>query len=269
MLPLPATEQEHPEPMHAVTPLAHLAPVEEAVPAPLFSVVIPACDEECFLPKNLAAIAAAQVSLGEAVEVIVVDNGSHDRTVAIAEDAGAIVVHEPRKCLSAVRNAGARAARGQYLVFVDADSCMSENMLVELRRAMASGRYIGGGMLNVKFDRNSLGIFCSTLAAFPIVMWLRTGMCLFFTHRDDFEAIGGWNEELYALEDVDFAQRLLKHGRTRGKRFKNVWRAQLTTSARKFDEFGDWFIFRKPLTVFRAFRNDRQVAHDIWYRKRR
>ena len=237
---------------------------------PLFSVIIPAYDEENYLPKGLAAIARAQEQLGEPVETIVVDNGSHDRTVTIAEASGARVVHEERKCLSAVRNTGARAATGTYLVFVDADSWMSDNLLVELKRAMDTGKYIGGGMVNVKFDRNSLGIFLSMLMAFPVVLYLRTGMCLFFTHRDTFEAMGGWNEELYALEDVDFAQRLLKFGREHGrKRFKNVWRARLHTSARKFDEFGDWFIFRNPVTVWRAFLNDREIAHDIWYRKRR
>jgi len=251
-------------------PIPDPTPNPDPPPRPLFSVIIPACDEEDYLPIGLAAIARAQAELGEPVETIVVDNGSHDRTVELAEAAGAIVVHEERKCLSAVRNTGARTARGEYFVFVDADSWMSDNLLVELRRVMNTGKFIGGGMVNVKFDRNSLGIFLSMLVALPVVLYLRTGMCLFFTHRDTFEAMGGWNEDLYALEDVDFAQRLLKFGREHGRlRFKNVWRARLHTSARKFDEFGDWFIFRRPGAVWRAFLNDRELAHEIWYRKRR
>lgn len=236
---------------------------------PLFSVVIPAFDEERYLPKCLDAVDAAARRLGQPVEIIVVDNMSHDRTADLARERGATVVQVPEKCLSVIRNRGASAASGQYLVFVDADSCMSENMLLELRKVLDSGRYVGGGVANVRTDRLSLGIVLTFVAALPVALLTRLSCVLFYTTPEAFHAIGGFNENRYAVEDIDFARRLRAYGRTRRLRYKNLLRARVVTSARKFDEFGDWFIFRRPDMVLRAFLNSRKVAHEIWYRRRR
>ena len=92
---------------------------------------------------------------------------------------------------------------------------------------------------------------------------------MFYTTPEAFRAIGGFNEKRYAIEDADFGFRLRRYGRKLGLRYKNLWSARVTTSARKFDEYGDWFIFRRPFMVLRALLNDRHVAHEIWYRRRR
>lgn len=238
---------------------------------PLFSIVIPACDEERLLPRCLDAIAAAAARLGEPIEVIVVDNMSRDRTAVIARQWGARVVQEEAKCLSKIRNRGAREATGTYLVFCDADTFMSSTMLAVLKRIMDSGRYVGGGVGHVRPDRLSLGMVCSCLIFLLFALYyIRTTCTLFYTTPDHFRAIGGFDESLYAVEDVDFGIRLMTWGRQHGLRYKNLFRgAHVVTSARKFDEFGDWFIVRHPMIVWRAFRNDRAVAHEIWYRDRR
>jgi glycosyltransferase involved in cell wall biosynthesis len=236
---------------------------------PAFSIVIPAFDEERYLPKCLDAIDHAAAALGEPVEVIVVDNKSHDRTPEIARERGATVVTAEEKCLSVIRNRGAAAATGRYLGFVDADSLMSENMLVEIKAVLDSGRYVGGGVVNVTTDRMSLGIALHFAAAVPAFLLTRLSGVLFYTTPEAFRAIGGFDESLYAIEDVDFAKRLRAYGRKKGLRYKNLTRAKVVTSARKFDEFGDWFIFRRPGMVVKALLNNRKVAHEIWYRRRR
>jgi glycosyltransferase involved in cell wall biosynthesis len=236
---------------------------------PTFSVIVPAFDEERFLPKCLDAIDAAARRLGKAVEVVVVDNMSHDRTREIALERGSKVIQVEEKCLSVIRNRGAAAASGRYLCFIDADSFMADNMLVEVKKVMDSGRYVGGGVMSVGTDRSSLGIRLSMSMAALAFLLTRTSLVMFYTTPEAFNAIGGFDERLFAIEDADFGRRLKRYGRKQGLRYKNLWSARITTSARKFDEFGDWFIFRRPDLVFRALLNDRRVAHMIWYRRRR
>jgi len=134
---------------------------------------------------------------------------------------------------------------------------------------MDSGCYVGGGVLNVRTDRYSLGILLHFAALLPVALAEGISCTLFYTTREAFDAIGGFDESLYALEDVDFARRLKRMGKQRRQRYKNLLRAGVVTSARKFDEFGDWFVFRHPIKVWRAFRNDRATADEIWYRPRR
>lgn len=236
---------------------------------PLFSIIIPACDEAQFLPACLDAIDRAAELLGETVEVIVADNESRDRTAEIARDRGARIVSVPDKCLSAVRNRGAETASGRYVAFIDADSIMSDNMLVEIRNTMESGRYIGGGVAKVIPDRVSFGMVCSGIAFLPIILWAGVSAVMFYTTADVFCAVNGFDETLYAAEDLDFGRRMKRYGRNKGLKYKNLWRAHVTTSARKLDEFGDWFVIRHPIKVFRLLRNDRKLAHEVWYRRRR
>jgi glycosyltransferase involved in cell wall biosynthesis len=236
--------------------------------APLFSIVIPAYNEANYLPEGLAAIERAVKALVAPVEVILADNQSTDATAAIAREWGARVVTAEPRCIAAVRNAGGHAAQGTYLVFVDADSRMSPNMLVEIRRTLESGKYVGGGVFDMRPDRWSAGI-AATFALLYIGAWLtRISGGLFFTTREAFETIGGFDERLLALEDVDFAKRLKRYGRKKRQRFSHLRSATLHTSVRKFDTFGDWYIFRNPWKIIQCMRNDPRTADEIWYKHR-
>jgi len=236
---------------------------------PTFSIVIPACDEERYLPACLDAIDRAAGRLGEPVEVIVADNASLDRTAAVAGERGAQVVRVAEKCLSIVRNRGAEPATGKYLVFIDADSVMSDSMLVEVKRVMDSGRYVGGGVSNVRPDRMTVGLACSTIAFLPVILWAGVSAVMFYTTPEAFRAVGGFDETRYAVEDLEFGRRLKRYGRARGLKYKNLWREYVTTSTRKLDEFGHWFLIRHPIKVCKLLRNDRDIAHEMWYRRRR
>ena len=91
----------------------------------LISVAIPAFNEEKLLPQTLAAVEKAQTAFTERgweTEVVVCDNNSTDATAKLAEAAGARVVFEPVNQISRARNADGNAARGDWIVFLDADS---------------------------------------------------------------------------------------------------------------------------------------------------
>ena len=111
-----------------------------------YSIIIPAYNEACELPATLESIRQAQKPCGAwAGEVIVVNNASTDATAAIAEAAGVRVVFEEEHKISRVRNTGARAAGGKYLVFLDADTVMESGLLAEVLEALDSGTVCGGG----------------------------------------------------------------------------------------------------------------------------
>ena len=236
---------------------------------PKFSVIVPAFNEERYLPRSLGAIRKAEAHWGHSVEIIVGDNLSTDETVRVAEEFGARVVRVETKCISAVRNQAAATATGDVLVFNDADNEMSENMFVELEKCMDSGEYIGGGVINAHYDRRSLGI---NLLQFCIVTNLRicrVSMFMFYTSADVFKELGGFNETLLSNEDMEFALRMKKLGKAQGLEFSNMKAAHVVLSARKFDEYGDWAVLRHPILFAKAFFNNPETAYELWYRPRR
>jgi glycosyltransferase involved in cell wall biosynthesis len=89
--------------------------------SPIVSVVMPCLDEEKTLPACLAAARGGIEAAGIAGEIIVVDNGSHDRSVALAEAAGARVVRCERRGYGNALRAGFAAARGRFILMGDAD----------------------------------------------------------------------------------------------------------------------------------------------------
>ena len=161
--------------------------------------------------------------------------------------------------MAKIRNAAARAASGEIVVTIDADSRMSRNMLTEIDRLLGSGRYIGGGVLILP-ERWSLGILLTVLMLMLAMatVWRRVSAGLFWCRREDFQTLGGFNEELVSLEDLDFARRLKALGRKQGKRFKTISRAHIVTSCRKFDIFGDWYLLLHPRLVRRLLAASRR-----------
>ena len=212
---------------------------------PRFSILIPARNEEDFLPKCLDSIRVAATPFPDQVETIVALNRCTDHTEEIALKHGAKVVHEDGRNLARIRNAAARAATGEIVITIDADSQMTDNMLVEIDRLLRTGRFIGGGV-TIRPERWSLGILVTVLLLAVLLLRRRVSGGLFWCLRKDFEAIGGFNENLVSLEDLDFAKRLKAYGKSKGRRFTTIKRAHIITSCRKFDTFGDWYLVKKP-----------------------
>ncbi len=227
-----------------------------------FSVIIPAHNEARFLPACLAALGRATEYHHATVEIIVVLNRCDDATQAIATRFGAVTVREDRRCLAAIRNAGARIATGEVIVTVDADSVVSENLFAEVERLLATGRYVGGG-ITLRMERYSLGIRLTE--AFLKLAMLCTGLSggVYWCRREDFRAVGGFVETLPFGEDMDFAKRLRAHGRQTGRRFTTLRRAWIVTSCRKFDRFGDWHWFKFLLQAREIRRNMRNESSEF------
>jgi glycosyltransferase involved in cell wall biosynthesis len=234
-----------------------------------FSIVIPAHNEEGFLDACLRSIAVAAAPYPDQVEIVVVLNRCTDATERIACAAGARVVYEDSKNLSKIRNAGVAASKGTILLTLDADSLLSANLLAEVDRLLSTGKYVGGGA-RIIFERYSLGLVISMLLAVPFLLWYRISGGCFWCRKEDFDAVGGFDEGHVTFEDVDFARRLKAYGRAQGKCFGTLFRASIMTSCRKFDRFGDWYFVLRPWLLARLFRGtDRALADKLWYEPKR
>jgi glycosyltransferase involved in cell wall biosynthesis len=200
----------------------------------LFSVIIPAYNEELLLPSTISTIKEAIKEYGYDGEIIVVDNNSSDQTNSVARLAGARVIFEEHNQISRARNAGARAAYGKYLFFIDADTNVTEKHISASLSALCSGNYYGGGAL-VAFD-SKLSFFLRQISR----LWqclaehlnLAAG-CFIFCLKDAFDEIGGFSEHVYAAEEIYFSRDLSKWGRKHGKMFLLIDQP-VVTSSRKF-----------------------------------
>jgi glycosyltransferase involved in cell wall biosynthesis len=233
--------------------------------SPRISLIIPAHNEAAFLPGCLEAARNAAERIDAGVEIIVVLNRCTDDTGEIALRHGCRLVHEDAKNLSVIRNAGVAVAAGEIVVTCDADSRMHPDSFKEILRRLDSGKVVGGGAM-VYPERWSVGIVASALAILPYLAFTGVTFGLFWFLKRDFDAVGGFDPRFVSVEDVDFAQRLKKHGRKSGRSWGTLIVAPLVTSCRKFDQFGDWYLFKNPAFVRKVFRgDDRQVADRFWY----
>ena len=238
------------------------------------SIVVPAFNEEKLLAATLRSIRAATEAFhkrGWNTELIVCDNNSTDRTAEVARSGGAQVVFEPINQISRARNAGANAATGDWLVFVDADSHPSPELFADTADAMTSGEFIGGGV-TVKLDEFSLSL------SFFICLWNTTSRIrkwcagsFIFCETKAFREIGGFSAELFASEELDLSKRLNAFAKTRGQRLIILHRHPLVTSARKMRLYKhrDYLrlIWRMFLTQGNAVKQ-REACY-IWYDGRR
>ena len=193
----------------------------------MISFVIPAHNEELELPVTLAAIRAAAADSAQPCEIIVVDDASTDATSEIAAQGGAKVVRIDRRQIAAARNAGGHAAQGDYLFFVDADTRINRTHTTEGIAALNAG--YAGGSARVAMDGFIPIWGRMLLRGFSSVYFgLNLGAGAFlFTTRCNFEAIGGFDEQYFAGEEVYFSLALKKLGG-----FK-VLREPIVTSGRK------------------------------------
>ncbi len=184
----------------------------DAVP-PAISIIIPAHNEERFLGATLDAIHAAAVGLEDPFEVIVVDDGSTDRTAAIARAHGVRVVETNVHQIAGARNAGARAARGTMLIFVDADTSVHAAVLRDAVSAMRSGVVGGGASARFEDSAPRWAHRAIGFAAFVLRHARWAAGCFFFAQRDAFERAGGFDERYYASEEIHLSRALKKLGR--------------------------------------------------------
>jgi len=194
----------------------------------MISFIVPAHNEEAVLGETLRCINQAAANADRPFELIVVDDASTDRTAEIAREHEAQVVAVALRNIAAVRNAGARAATGDPLIFVDADTLLPNQTLLAVLNEVERG-VIGGGAL-VGFDE-PLTWYQHAMCGALAIVWQRilrwAAGCFIYVRREAFQQVGGFDERYFAGEEM-FLSRALK---ARGP-FKLV-RDRVITSGRK------------------------------------
>lgn len=231
----------------------------------LTSFIVPAHNEEALLAATLDSIHAAARAARLEYEVIVVDDASTDRTALIANAHAAQVCPVSLRQISAVRNAGARASRGDWLMFVDADTTVTPAVVDAARRALVDGA--AGGGAQVQWE-GVMPYWARALAA--TTLWtMRMGSmaagCFVFCTRPAFDGTGGFDETVFATEELWFSRALKRQGRF------ILLRETVTTSSRKLRTHSGLEVLRMTAPLFyRGFGVFRDRRHlGLWYDERR
>jgi len=236
-----------------------------------FSVIIPAYNEAEYLPRLLDSIEVAKSNYSggrDQVEVIVADNCSTDRTAEVAAARGARVVTVAKRRIAAARNGGGHAALGEIVCFIDADSALHPQTFNAIDQTMSTGRFVGGAT-GIRLERKSLGLLGAYCGCMTLVLIVGIDTGVVFCRREDFEAVGGYDETRLYAEDVIFPLALRRLGRSRGQRLTRLPKVKALGSTRKFDQFGDWHYFWMFGHVFKSLFtgnwNDEELAERYWY----
>ena len=208
--------------------------------------MIPAHNEENYLPLCLAAISESRDHCNVDVETVVVLNRCNDRTEEIATDFGAKTVREDEKNIARIRNAGVRASNSPVVATIDADSYLTIGTLGEIMDLISNPVVVAGGA-DFQPERKSIPIQISY--GISKLMAKRAGgsMALYWFRRSAFEAIGGFDEGRPLGEDIDFSSRLRTYSESTGGEYRMLRSNHVVTSSRKFDQFGDWYAIRLAL----------------------
>ncbi|HYT67707.1 MAG TPA: glycosyltransferase [Vicinamibacterales bacterium] len=229
----------------------------------MISIIVPAHNEERLIGATLEAIDAAAREAGEPFELIVVDDVSTDRTAEIARTHGARIEAVNVHHIAAARNAGARVASGEMLLFVDADTIITGDVLRQAVAAMRQGA-VGGGS-GARFEPSAPPW---AHRAIGLAAWImRTAQwapgCFFFATRDAFARVGGFDERYFASEEIHLSRALKRVGRF------VILPDKVLTSARKAEVYSMshslWLMFRMlwPGSL------KRRDGLEFWYTRRK
>ncbi len=238
------------------------------------SIIIPAFNEERLIERCLLSISIsieANHTSGFTSETIVVDNNSTDNTATLARQAGAQVVFEPINQIGRARNTGAAEATGDWLLFLDADSLITPELLGDILRMIQDGKSVGCGctlrMQGIPWWANS--ILQLWMGASILFRWASGAMLV--CRSDAFRDVGGFTQELYAAEEIRLSKQLKQWGRQSGLHFTILTQHPLETSARKVALYSVGEIAGQILRVLlhprRTLQDKKQLS--IWYDGRR
>jgi glycosyltransferase involved in cell wall biosynthesis len=232
---------------------------EPSTTAVMISFIVPAYNEEAELPETLGAIRSA--AAGYEHEIVLVNDGSTDATGAIGEEFGARVISIERRQIAAARNAGVKAARGDVFIFVDADTRIGSEHVRGAMDALENGFAGGGSYLAFDGEIPPWGkVMFHVFSTLYFGLNLGAGAFL-FTTRENFFAVGGFDEIYFAGEEVFFTVALKRLGR-----FKLLREAAIT-SGRKLRMYSGWKVFGGLFSVL--FGGPRGVMSrkklDMWY----
>ncbi len=232
-----------------------------------YSIIIPAYNESALLGKTLQTVKDAQSRFPTRTgEIIVVDNNSTDNTADIAKSFGATVVFEPINQISKARNRGAKSAKGKYLIFLDADTLMSQELLGKTLQILDSGNFVGGGTViddsAAKLPREKFLIrFWNSISRFRN---LAAGLYLFCL-RQAWQDCGGFDETVYIAEELILSKHLKKWAKKHNMKFC-ILDIPIQTSWRKYQ----WFSYTTIVysLVLGWFFKKNKAKCRLWYERK-
>jgi glycosyltransferase involved in cell wall biosynthesis len=229
------------------------------------SIIIPAHNEEVVVGSTIRSARHAASAAGVPFEILVVDDASTDRTVATAEAEGARVVHVNVRHIARARNAGAAVARGEMLLFVDADTLVTAAAVTSAVGAMQGGAVGGGSAARLDepvpaYARIVMRVLVGAMR------WQRMAFgCFFFCTKRSFDAVGGFDERMFAAEELAMSRALRKQGRF------VILRESVITSGRKVRTHSSWELLKIFVQIsaggLRGVKDRRRL--DLWYAPRR
>jgi glycosyltransferase involved in cell wall biosynthesis len=228
----------------------------------MISFIVPAYNEGQFLPATIASIQKA--AQGICHEIIVVNDNSSDQTASVAEAAGARVINVAHRQIAATRNSGARNAKGEIFIFIDADTLINKSVIRNALDAIQSGA-VGGGS-SIQFDE-PVPTYAKVLL--PICLWIfKVGKlaagCFIFCTRKAFETAGGFNETMFGAEEIAMSRALKRQGRF------VILNDSVVTSGRKMRLHSGWKILKvfSQLLVRGPNSIRSRKGMELWYEDR-
>lgn len=236
--------------------------------SPAVSLLIPAYNEETLLPSVLERVRASFAAIAfPSYEIVVCDNHSTDRTGEVARAHGAKVAYEEHNQISRARNTAAKAAAGRWLIFLDADTLLSPELLRQTLDCFEGGKICAGGA-GLRFDLPNVGPFAA------VMTWLWNRASRFFglaagsyvfCYREAWQEVGGFDERVYAGEEIFFSHRLKRWAKQRGLRFRILTDHPVVTSARKVEWYGQWGLIWHCVLMMRPGAVRDRKACSLWY----
>ena len=202
------------------------------------SIIIPTFNEEKYLEPTLQGILNQDYD-GQ-YEIIVSDSGSKDRTRDIAQKYTNKIITQEKRGIGVGRNAGAKEAKGEILIFVDADTILIYNTLTEIVKAFNDKRIVGVAIPVLPLSPKTRDIVL--FLGFNESVKINTergkgrarvvGACCAY-RKNIFDLVGGFNEKLETLEDFDLSERISKHGK-----IQYLQETMSLVSTRRIDKWG-------------------------------
>jgi rSAM/selenodomain-associated transferase 2 len=208
------------------------------------SIIIPVYNEAPVIAKLVTYLLAHKNN--NAIEVIVVDAGSTDDTLAQASNAGAIAITSPNKGRAAQMNFGATKAQASVLYFVHADTFPPTTYAADILQAVQQGYQLG--RYQTKFDRNSWLLQLN--AFFTRFDWLvcSGGDQTLFITKQLFNSINGFDSSMLIMEEYDLVTRARKQGKYK------IFAAKALVSARKYEQ-NTWLqVQRANYTIVKMYK---------------
>lgn len=206
----------------------------------MISIIIPTYNEADQIEATISNVYAANSQ--NDIEIVVVDGGSKDETISIAEQCGAVAITGEKKGRAAQMNKGASIARGEVLYFLHADSIPPSDFTGYITRALAKG--YKSGCFRLRFDLSHWFLDANCWFTRFDINAVRFGDQSLFVAKEVFMKCGGFNESLLMMEDQEIISRIKKYAKF------TVMKAAVVTSARKYRDNG---IYRMQAIFYRIW----------------